>query len=238
MSQASRTPEERYRLGMNLVEQLGSGEAVPTTFELLDMEWEVLPGTYAPHRGTGTEWYTTVIPYPKGGRFLEIGSGAGVTAIWAAVHGGCSHVTATDITEAAVGSTTRNAELHGVADRITTLRSDVFADLDAEDRFDVVFWNCSVFEAPSEFEFTRDVEWAIFDRGYEALGRYLSQAHDRLLPGGRALVTFNTLGDAARVTAVAADAGVTLKLLDSSARSLKGHDVTYKLFEILPGKEG
>ncbi|MET9556543.1 methyltransferase domain-containing protein [Streptomyces sp. NPDC006645] len=224
--------EERYRLGRRLADELGTtGES--STFELLGMEWELLPGAYAPRPGTGTEWYTGTIPYPRNGRFLEIGCGAGVTAVWAARHG-CAHVTATDITESAVENAARNAVRHGVSDRVRVLRSDVFSGLDEGERFDTVFWNCSVIEAPQEFEFTRDVEWAIFDRGYGALGRYLSEVHSWLTPNGRALVTFNSLGDSDRLREVAEQAGTTLKPLDSATRRLVGHDVTFKIMEIFP----
>ncbi|UED88212.1 methyltransferase domain-containing protein [Streptomyces profundus] len=217
-----------------MADQLGTTGAERSTFELLGKEWDLLPGAYAPRPGTGTEWYTTHVPYPRGGRFLEVGCGAGVTAVWAALNG-CAHVTATDITESAVRNTALNAERHGVARRLRVLGGDVFEGLDAEDRFDVVFWNCSVIEAPEDFEFTRDVEWAIFDRGYAALGRYLATARGRLAPGGRALVTFNTLGDAGRLDQLAADAGVSLRRLAASPpRRLAGRDVTFKLLEILP----
>ncbi|SES39781.1 methyltransferase [Actinokineospora terrae] len=233
MNQPSATFDERYRVGRKLVDELGpEGNTQPSTFELLGLEWDVVPGCYAPHPGTGTEYYTTAIPYPLGGSFLEIGCGAGVTAVWAALHG-CAHVTATDITDTAVASAALNVERHGIADRAHVRKSDVFADLDPDAKYDTVFWNCSVFEAPRDFEFTQDFEWAIFDPGYAALGRYLAEVPDRLLPGGRALVTFNTLGDFSRVAGLAEDTGVALALLDSSSRVLAGEQVTYKVFEIV-----
>ncbi|MEU7531086.1 methyltransferase [Saccharothrix sp. NPDC042600] len=225
------TFDDRYRIGQKLVAELGPADTANTTFELLGKDWDLVPGAYAPAPGTGTEYYTTAIPYPVGGRFLEIGCGAGVTAVWAAQQG-CAHVTATDITETAVQSTVLNVKRHGVEDRVRVLRSDVFADLDPAEKFDTVFWNCSVIEAPQDFEFTQDFEWAIFDRGYTALSRYLAEVHDRLLPGGRALVTFNSLGDLDRVMRLALEAGVTLTRLSSSTRRLAGEDVTYNVFEI------
>ncbi|GAA2255295.1 hypothetical protein GCM10010232_50700 [Streptomyces amakusaensis] len=235
MDQKSARFEEQYRIGQKLVDQLGTAGTESTTFELLGREWDLVPGTYAPGVGAGAEFYTTVIPYPSGGRFLEIGCGAGVTAVWAATHG-CAQVTATDITDTAVESTLRNVKRHGVEGRVEVLRSDLFAELNPHDRFDTVFWNCSVIEAPRNFEFAQDYEWAIFDRGYTALGRYLAEVHDWLLPGGRALVTFNTLGDGDRIAQLAAEAGVSLRLLDSASRRLTDEDITYKLFEIVPNE--
>ncbi|RNL86592.1 methyltransferase domain-containing protein [Halostreptopolyspora alba] len=232
MAQREDQFRERYQNGLTLVEKLGNSGAVNEEFELLGMEWDLVPGVFAPRPGTGTEWYTTAVPYPADGRFLEIGSGAGVTAVWAALHG-CSHVTATDITEAAVRNTLRNVQRHGVSDRVTALRSDLFSGLDSGERFDTVFWNCSVIEAPEEFEYTREVEWAIFDRGYAALSRYLSEVHEWLLPGGRALVTFNSLGDFSRMRELAERSGVALDRIDSCQRWLAEDLVTFNLFEVV-----
>ena len=67
--------------------------------------------------------FNTAIPNPQGGRFLEIGCGAGVTAVWAALHG-CAHVTATDITETAVESTALNVKRHGVEQKVHVQRSE------------------------------------------------------------------------------------------------------------------
>ncbi|MFD0205442.1 MULTISPECIES: methyltransferase domain-containing protein [Saccharothrix] len=231
MSQQSSKFDERYRIGRKLVAELGPADQANTTFELLGKEWDLVPGAYAPAPGTGTEYYTTAIPYPVGGRFLEIGCGAGVTAVWAALRG-CAHVTATDITETAVASTALNVKRHGVEEKVRVLRSDVFADLDPGEKFDTIFWNCSVIEAPRDFEFTQDFEWAIFDRGYTALSRYLAEVHGWLRPGGRALVTFNSLGDLDRINQLAAAAGTALTRLDSTTRRLAGEDVTYNVFEI------
>ena len=236
MQQTETTFDDRYRTGLDLAARLG-GEADGTkAFELLGRQWDLLPGVFWPRPGTGTEWYTTAIPYRNAPRFLEIGCGAGVTAVWAALHG-CGHVTATDVVESAVRNTALNAARHGVDDRVRALRSDVFSDLAPDERFDLVFWNCSVIEAPEDFEFTRDVEWAIFDRGYSALRRYLGEVHDRLTPGGRALVTFNSLGDQRRIEETARQAGVRLHRLGESTRLLSGEGVTFRLFEILRSEE-
>ncbi|MER7763392.1 methyltransferase [Streptomyces sp. NPDC097619] len=234
MDQQSARFQEQYTRGRKLVSELGTEGNGPTSFTLLGREWDLVPGTYEPGPGAGAEFYTTALPYPVGGDFLEIGCGAGVTAVWAALHG-CAHVTATDITDTAVESTALNVKRHGVEDRVRVLRSDLFAELDPADRFDTVFWNCSVIEAPRDFEFTSDYEWAIFDRGYAALGRYLAEVHGRLRPGGRALVTFNTLGDRNRIDQLAAEAGVSLEMLGSATRQLTDVEVTYMLFEIVSG---
>src|SRR5688500_4305088 len=65
----------------------------PAEFRLLEREWDLLPGVFAPIYTPGTELFTSWLPYPVGGDFLEVGCGAGVTAVMAAL-AGCRQVTA------------------------------------------------------------------------------------------------------------------------------------------------
>ena len=89
----------------------------PTEFRLLDRDWTLLDGVFSPVRTPVTGLFSQWLPYPAGGTFLEMGSGAGVTAVLAAL-AGCRSVTALDISAAAVENTRRNAERHGVAGRV------------------------------------------------------------------------------------------------------------------------
>src|SRR5438105_9367730 len=118
----------------------------PCRFSLLDREWTLLDDVFSPALTPVTELFTAWIPYPKGGRFLEMGCGAGVTAVVAALSG-CREVTAVDIGASAVQNTRVNAAQHGVADRMRVLHGDLFDPLDPGDRYDMIFWNSNFTEA-------------------------------------------------------------------------------------------
>ncbi len=69
-------------------------------------------------------------------RCIDIGTGTGLLAIQLALNG-AAHVRAIDIDEAAVQNSLANAFRNGVADRVSTLRADIFPWV-PEERYDVI----------------------------------------------------------------------------------------------------
>jgi release factor glutamine methyltransferase len=219
-----------YDVGTRLVDRHGDTEGRPSQFDLLGLRWDLLPGVFVPVYTASTELFSEWMPYPVGGSFLEIGCGAGVTAVTAALRG-CDRVTASDIAPEAVRNVTMNAARHGVADRVRTLHSDLFDAMDPEERFDVIFWNSSVVLAPQDFRYSNDVQRAIFDRGYHAHERYLLQGKARLANGGRLLLGFNTLGDRECLEGLAETAGLRVSELNAHSSHSSDVPVTFQLLE-------
>ncbi|WP_327749442.1 SAM-dependent methyltransferase [Streptomyces europaeiscabiei] len=218
---------EKYAVGVRLADRHGALEGRPGGFDLLDMRWDLLPGVFSPLHTASTELFTRWVPYPVGGRFLEVGSGTGVTA-----------VTAVDITEAAVRNTRMNAARHGVTERVRTLRSDLFDALEPGDRFDLIFWNSNVVEAPGDFECTREIELAIFDSGYVTHERFLRQGFERLADGGRLLLGFNSLGNLHALHSIAEGLGLRIQPLVSAKRQAGSFEVEFQLLELAPCVDG
>lgn len=204
---------------------------------MLDRWWHLLPQVFAPAHTDSTELFTTWLPFPTGGSFLEVGCGAGVTSVMAAL-AGCAHVTALDITPEAVRNTELNAARHGVADRVQVLHSDLYEALAPDARFDLVFWNSNVICAPQEFVYTRPLQYAIFDRSYAAHHRYLREGLARLTETGRLLLGFNSLGDAPRLHTLAAESGVRIVERNQSVRRAGDVPVTFQLLEASRASEG
>lgn len=74
-------------------------------------------------------------------RMLDVGTGSGCVAVAAAVNLPALHVTAVDISPAALRIAGENAARHNVADRIRLAESDLFAGFESGERFDVVASN-------------------------------------------------------------------------------------------------
>lgn len=238
MTSSPPLPTHAVVRGSWLVGATAAAVREPTTFRLRDREWELLPGVFAPTHCVSTDFFTTALPFPVGGAFLEVGCGAGVTTVEAALQG-CARVVATDIVGDAVENTRRNAVRHGVADRVELHQGDVFDGLPADDRFDVVFWNSPFIDpghdgrAGSATGAPRDtLRQAVFDPGYRAHERYVTQAGARLAAGGRLLLGFSDLGDHAALRRITAAAGYRVTVLRSSADAVSGVD--YQLLELLP----
>ncbi|MDH6623577.1 release factor glutamine methyltransferase [Streptomyces sp. LBL] len=198
---------------------------------MLGSRWDLLPRVFAPVHTDSTELFTQWLPFPVGGSFLEVGCGAGVTAVTAAM-AGCERVTASDISSDAVVNAGLNAARHGVADRVRVQRSDLFDALEPGERFDLVFWNSNVVWAPEDFVYSRQVQYAIFDRDYAAHQRYLCQGLARLTGVGRLFLGFNSLGDAGRLDSLASQAGVRVIERRCEARRAGDVAVTFRLLEI------
>ncbi|GAA2000221.1 methyltransferase [Catenulispora subtropica] len=228
------TGDDPMAAGAALRRAHGAVQGRPGEFALGGRTWTLLPGVFAPVHTMSTRLFTGWLPYPAGGSFLEIGSGAGVTAVTAALSG-CAHVTAVDIAVAAVANTEVNAQRHGVAGRVRVLKGDLFDEIGPDERFDLIYWNSNVIDAPAEFEYLDELQWAFFDRDYAAHRRYLSQGPELLAPGGRMFLGFNTLGNRDRLLVMADELGLEVRTYRRQSGALSGIGVELSLLEITAG---
>ncbi len=120
---------------------------------------------------------------------LDIGTGSGCIAIAAALALPQARVDAADISEDALAVARINIEKHQLADRVRTIRSDVYAGL-GEARYDIILTNPpyvgreEMAELPDEYR--REPELGLFggDDGLDIVRRILAGAYSRLQPGG------------------------------------------------------
>ncbi|MEU4847987.1 methyltransferase domain-containing protein [Streptomyces gilvosporeus] len=205
---------------------------------MANREWDLLDEVFAPvySPSTGIALDFLGLAGPNGGpmpsSLLEIGCGAGVIAVQAALVG-CATV-AVDVNERAVENTRLNAQRHGVADRVTAVHSDLFAALDDGTRFDRIFWSSNYVLAPEDYAYRSVHERAYVDPGYRTHRRYLAEAVHRLTDNGSALLHFCDRGDLRGLERIAAECGRELRVLRRSA-VLEGQDlVEHILLEIRP----
>lgn len=207
----------------------------PSSFSLFDRQWDLLDGVFAPVYCYSTQLFTMWLPYPIGGTLLEVGSGTGVLAVTAILRG-CAQVTAVDISEVAVRNTLLNARRHGVEDRVRVLHSDLFDALEADERFDLIFWNSNFIEPPVGFDNDSELSAAIFDPDYSTHRRFLRSAPQRLNRNGRLLLGFSNLGSRELLEKLSADTGLRIETIRSSESTLPP-GVRYEILELLPQEE-
>ena len=118
-------------------------------------------------------------------RIVDVGTGSGAIAIALAVHRPLASITALDISPAALELATRNAEQHGLSDRIRFLTSDLLSEVSTE-QFDVVVSNPPYVangEEPVLSRQVRDYEPAVAlfagETGHEIYERLIPQAKQR-----------------------------------------------------------
>lgn len=231
---AALDPGGAYARGRWLVSTTGAAVTEPTTFSLFGRSWDLLPGVFAPPYCLSTRFFADSIPYPRDGTLLDMGCGSGVISVMAALRG-CARVTAADVSPAAVANTRLNTARHGVSGRVQVIRSNLFASLGGQDRYDLIFWNSPFIEPPAGFVPRGDLDSAVFDPQYRAHGQYLSGARQRLTAGGRLLLGFSSLGSRAVLAGQASDTGYAVTELRTSGRLVPGME--YQLLELVPHEQ-
>ncbi len=124
------------------------------------------------------------------GHIADICTGGGSLAILAALRWAQASITAADLSGPALQLARANVELHGLAQRVRLLRSDLFEAFDAGERFDLVLCNppyvneASMAALPAEFRHEPRLALAGGDDGMDLVRRLLRQAREHLQPQG------------------------------------------------------
>jgi release factor glutamine methyltransferase len=165
--------------------------------EFFSLEFEVSPAVLIPRPDTElavTECLALAKPLPAP-RIIDIGTGSGNLAIALARQLPTARVTAVDVSADALAVARRNAEKHGVAQRVTFVQGDLFATLGPEERFDFVVSNppyIAQSDLPNLPVGVRDYEPRLAldggPDGYRVFERLIGDALRHLIPGGWLIV--------------------------------------------------
>lgn len=125
----------------------------------------------------------------------DVGTGSGIIAVTAAKHLPQARVTAVDTSGAALAVARKNAEAHGVSDRVEWVESDLFAAVAAQRRFDFIASNPPYVAqrewealAPEVRRHEPPAALVAGPDGAEVIRRLIPQAVGRLHPRGLLLI--------------------------------------------------
>jgi release factor glutamine methyltransferase len=229
-----------YRLSLRRSATARTNPDRPSTFSLAGREWDLLPTVFAPVYSPTTRFSLELLDLgrsPVPDSMLEVGSGTGVIAVSAAL-AGCRRVVASDINPAAVLNTRLNAQRHGCAERVTSIQSDLFSDIDPSERFDLVFWHSNYVLAPTSYHYQSIDECAYVDPGYATHRRFLAEAPGWLTPGGRVLLHFSARGDRDELGRLAHEVGRCLRVRRRHTNVEGTSDIEHLLIEVTPRQDG
>ncbi|HVN46282.1 MAG TPA: HemK2/MTQ2 family protein methyltransferase [Steroidobacteraceae bacterium] len=167
----------------------------------------VIPSVFnpkIPRTGAYLAAQLDVARVPPGAEVLDLGTGSGVCAIFAARH--ARRVVAVDINPAAVRCAGINARLNHLEHRIEVRAGDLF-DPVAGERFDLVIFNPPFLCGAPRSD--RDRAW----RSMDVAERFAAQLSDHLKPNGRALVVLSTFGNARLFLEQVRRVGVAISVL-------------------------
>lgn len=135
-----------------------------------------------------TEFFSESIQVSPEEDFLEIGVGAGITSIVAAING--ANVVGVDINVAAVANSQANAILNKIEHRTEFIVSDVFSQVPNK-KFDTIYWNVPF--CYSEINELNNFEKSVFDYKYQSLENFIRNSKSFLKPNGRLLIGFSNI---------------------------------------------
>jgi len=107
----------------------------------------------------------------EGETVLDIGTGSGIQAIFAAEN--ASHIVATDLDLKSVADAKLNIKRHGLSNKIEVRQGDLFAPIGKDEKFDVILFN---------IDYPYDDETQGFWKVHE---RFFAAARNHLNPGAR-----------------------------------------------------
>jgi release factor glutamine methyltransferase len=166
--------------------------------EFFALKFEITPDVLIPRPETEVLIERVIHLVRHGGEstetILDVGTGSGCIAISLAKNLPAVFVAASDVSEAALKVARRNAERHGVLERIELRQGDLFEAWEPDRQFDIIVTNppyVAESEAASLPTHVRDFEprVALFagEDGLDILRRLIAEAPRHLKPGGHLL---------------------------------------------------
>jgi release factor glutamine methyltransferase len=165
--------------------------------EFYKLAFEVSPAILSPRPATESLVMRAmeVIKHQPKPRVLDIGTGSGCIAVSIAKQHAGATVVAVDVSDEALRVARRNAERHGVADRIQFIASDLYSALNGFAPFDLIVSNPPYIASATIATLAKEIRdhepRLALDGGPDGLAvfdRLIVGAPERLVPGGWLLV--------------------------------------------------
>jgi len=190
----------------------------------------IYPNVFSPAYFTDSKWFVKTVPKIVGQRrFLEIGTGTGIVALFVGLNG--ADVSATDINPAAVKNAKYNFEKYGI--NVKTYCGDMYEPLPRDAKFDVIFWNHPFNRGENQEEMLLK---SGFDFEYSSIERYITHAHSYLNPNGRLLLGTSNFALLSEIEQLANKNGYTMVLLEKAKIPLAADssiDNEYRIYEFV-----
>jgi SAM-dependent methyltransferase len=172
-------------------------EERPYMHEVCGKDFVVMPSVFSPKYFRDTEFFAREVPKRAGSNFLEIGTGTGIVACCAKLHGYAGgyagRITAIDINPQAVANAKINALLHRIDEDFEVLQGSVYEPLGYRQFafFDTIFWNIPF--GDWEVEVPDDLTRSVFDPGQKNLREFILGAQRHLFTEKVGRMTGNLL---------------------------------------------
>ncbi len=187
-----------------------SAEAEGYLAECLGEQFLVMPGIFPPREDS--RLLIESLEIKDGDVVLDLGTGSGVLAVFAALKG-AAKVVAVDWNEDAVENAKMNAEKHGVESVVEARVSNVFSAIGAAEMFDVIVANLPARNKPAP-DLVSAAQW---DTGYQAHKTFFATAQNHLQAGGKIFMVTANYPEIADLIRLAEQVGLEVDLAAEKA---------------------
>lgn len=159
-------------------------------------DFVVFPQVFSPGVFNAWKVFSQALLHEKiKGDFLEIGAGSGITGLYLLLKNKINSAVLTDVNPEAIKNSEENIKRFGLISRAQAILSDVFDQIPAARKFDVIYWNYPWIYEESNYKHKDELDKGLFDPGYKNLEKYLRDARNCLKPNGRLFLGFGSFGN-------------------------------------------
>ena len=219
------TPTQMEAIDQRQIQQQSDWKSIPPdgiTVSFLESELIVLPGVFPPKRDT--QLLIDTLDVRDADSILDVGTGTGALAIWAA-HNSQASIVAVDMSDASVGNAKKNTECYGFEDQIDVRKGDVYSSLSNNETFDVILANLPGRNKPA----SDDIAAAQWDTDFQAHRSLFSTANTHLRPGGRIYIVKANYPDLPEMIELATSYSYQVKVIGKSDATENDPRIYYAL---------
>jgi len=206
------TQDEMNAIDQRQAQQQLEWKAIPEDGKIMSFlgaELVVLPGVFPPKEDTAL--LAEHLPISGSETVLDLGTGTGALALWAAQQGAAS-VVAVDIADAAVRNAKRNVERLGLGSRVDVRTGDAFSCVGSSESFDIILANLPGRNKTADND-TSAAQWDTEFRAHKAL---FAGARAHLRPGGTIYMVKANYPDLLEMVSLAEAGGYEVAIIGQS----------------------
>ena len=154
---------------------------------LLEKKLYLYPNVFDPRYIFTTKFFVKNLAIKTTDQVLDIGTGTGVLAIFAAEK--ARRVIASDINPFAVKCAKENVKLNKLGSRVKIIKSDLFSNI--KGKFDLILFNPPYLRGKPK----RQIEYAWYEKDSNVIDNFLKQAKKHLNKNGKILLLYSSIAD-------------------------------------------
>jgi glutamate-1-semialdehyde 2,1-aminomutase len=134
--------------------------------------------------------YVDHLPLNENKSLLDMWCWCGVIWITSFLKYHLDKVVCADINKDAVKNTEENISKHWLHNKVKVVQSDVFSNIDENEKFDVIFWNAPYFDW--EFDESNILYRSMYDKNYEHIKKFILEWQKHLNKWWKIMIWFSS----------------------------------------------